>query len=241
MEGNEGVFRLDAENAVHRRDFGNGGVILGDAVQLHLNHHHIGTDAAPPQRDARVGGGVVLYGRVGDDLHIPIVGTEDFHGVVALLGKILAAPLAESFAGDGGAVAEFGGQRLHKARPAQIAVKQVIHQPCHIGKEAAALYKKLIVGRGAGNVKIIAPAAVELRIYPVQGKGHNGQDVCPQGAFLPGGVNLRGGHVFHIVRETDGHILRIRAGCAQMYGDPLGYIGNDSRHTSSYRFWGGVL
>ena len=94
---------------------------------------------------------------------------------------------------------------------------------------------------GAGDVKIVAPAAVEFRVDPVEGEGCNGENVGPQGAFLPGGVNLGGGHIFHIVREADGHILRIRAGGAQMYGDPLGYIGNDSGHTSSYRFWGGVL
>ena len=39
--------------------------------------------------------------------HISVVIAQDPGGVIALPGKVLAAPLAETFAGDGGAVAKF--------------------------------------------------------------------------------------------------------------------------------------
>ena len=142
----------------------------------------------------------------------------------------LAAPLAEAFAGDGSAVAEFGRQGLYKSGAAEIAVKKLVSQFRHIGEKAAALYKELVVGSGAGDVEIIAPAPVKFSIHPVQSKGYDGQNVGPEGAFFPSGVDFRGGHILYIVRKADGDIFRIAAGSTQVYGDLLGYVRNNSGH-----------
>ena len=88
--------------------------------------------------------------------------------------KILTSPLTEAFTGDGGAVAEFRSQRFHESGSPQIIVKQFIHQTGYIFEVASPVYKILIVSGAVGDVKIIAAAAVELGIDPVQGKRHDG-------------------------------------------------------------------
>ena len=118
-------------------------------------------------------------------------------------GKILAAPLAQPFAGDGGAIAEFGGQRLYEARSTQIIVEKLINDSGNIVEEAASVDEELIVSCAAGNVEVIATAAVKLRIHPVQGKRDNGVDVGPQGCFVPSGVDLAGSDILEVIRKAE--------------------------------------
>ena len=120
--------------------------------------------------------------------------------------QILAAPLAQALAGDGGAVTEFGGQRLYKAGAAEIVVEQLIHQPGDIGKVAAPVDEKLVVGGGICDIKIVPPAAVKFRVHTVQGEGYDGEDVGAQSGLLPGGVNFAGRYVFHIVYKIYGDV-----------------------------------
>ena len=61
----------------------------------------------------------------------------------------------------------------------------------------------MIEGGRRGDGKIISPVSVKFRIYPVQGKGHNGEDVGANGIFRPGGIDFAGGYIFDIVPVTD--------------------------------------
>ena len=106
-------------------------------------------------------------------------------------------------------------------------VEQFIHDADNGAEVAAAVDKGLIVSGGAGDVEIVAPAPVEFRVHPVQGKGNDGQNVGRQGAFLPGGVNFAGRHVFDVIREADGDVGRGSGGRPQVNGDLLGNEGND--------------
>ena len=72
-----------------------------------------------------------------------------------MLGKLLAAPLAQSLAGDGGAVAIFGSQRLHKAGAADVVVEQGVNQLGDVGKKASPVDKGLVIGGIVGDVKVI--------------------------------------------------------------------------------------
>ena len=212
--------------------------VLGDPVQRHLNNDHIGSGAAPAQGRAGIGGGVAPDGGVGYDLHIPVITAENLGGVVALQRQILAAPLAETLAGDGGAVAEFGSQGLYKAGPAEVVVEQFIHDPGDVVKEAAAVDEKLVIGGGIGDIEIIAPAAVEFRINSVQGKGNDGENIGPEGTFLPGGVDFAGGYVFDVVSKGYRHIGRRSRGGAQMDGDGFGNDGQTCGHGCGSFLWG---
>ena len=123
--------------------------------------------------------------------------------------QILAAPLAESFTGGGCSVAEFGSQRFHESGPAKIVVEEFIHKSGYVIKVASSVYEVLIIGCGIGDVIVIPSAAVKLRVYPIQSKGYDGENICPKGAFFPGGINLAGGNVFYIVNKAYGHVLRV--------------------------------
>ena len=127
--------------------------------------------------------------------------------------------MAEPVAGNGGAVAEFGCQRLHKTGTPQIAAEQFVHQLRYIFKITAPFHKGLIDGRGIGDVKIIAAASVVFGVDTVQGKGNDRQDIGAQGAFRPRRINLAGGDVFDIVREGNCDIPGRGVRRAQVYGD----------------------
>ena len=170
-------FCLSAEDAIHQGYFGNGGIVLGNSVEHDLQDHNAGAGIAPAQ-DTGIGRCDSLHRGVADDFHVPIVAAQDFRSSIALLGQILAAPLAETLTGHGGAVAEFCRQRLHKAGPTQIAGVQLIRQPGDVFKIAAPLDKELVICCGIGNIEIISPASVELRVDPVQSEGNDGEYIC---------------------------------------------------------------
>ena len=214
---------------------------MGDSIQFRLDDHHVGADTSTPQRGSGVGGHIVLNGCVGNDFYIAVVAFKNLGGVIALLSKVLTSPLAQPLTGHRGAIAKFGRQRLHKIGPAQIGIEQFVYQTGDIGEKAPTFYEKLVISRGAGNVKIIAAAPIKLRVNSIQRKGNNGQNVGPQGAFFPGRVYFTGSHIFDVVRKADGHIFRVTAGRSQMDRDPLGYKRRNCRHRTSYRFCGGVL
>ena len=237
----DGCLGLLSKDAVNRGDFRNCRIVFPDSVQLRLNDHHIGTDISPAQRCAGIGGGIFFDRRIIDDFHIAVVIPEDLGGVVALLRQLLAAPLAQALTGHGGAVAVFCSQGLHEARPAQIVVEHFLRQTGDVCEIASAVNKILVIGRIVGDVKIISPAAVKLGVNPVQGEGNNGQDVCPEGTFIPGGIDLTGSHILDIVYEINGHIWRVVPRRSQMNRYVLRYIWDNCRHfIPPYRFCGGV-
>ena len=101
---------------------------------------------------------------------------------------------------------------------------------------AASVDIALIIGRGGGDVEGIAPAAVVIQIDTVQREGYNGQDIGPQGAHLPGGIDLAGGDVLHIVDEGHRHVGSIGPRRSQMDGDVLRDVGDQRTHGQpSYR------
>ena len=216
---------MRAKDTVYGGNFGNGRITLGDAVQGGLNQNHTGAGGSPAQWGSGIGAGDAHHRCIGDDFNISVIASQDLGRIITLPCQILAAPLAETLAGDGGSVTKLGSQRLHKSRPPEIIVEQFLGKTGHIFKITPALDKKLVIGRGAGDVKIIATAAVKLRVYPVEGKGNNGQNVGPESAFLPSGINFAGSYVFYIIYKADCDVFRIRIGRPKMDGDPLGNVG----------------
>ena len=64
--------------------------------------------------------------------------------------------------------------RLADVRTGKVAVKHLIDDIGNVGKDVSAVDKFVVKGGGRSNGKIIAFVPVPLRIYTVQGKGHNG-------------------------------------------------------------------
>src|SRR5699024_1321951 len=119
----------------------------------------------PADRIAGVGVADALDRGVGHQLNvIAVVGAQDGHIVRPLFRHGLAAPLGQPVAGDGGAVAEFGGQRLYKADAPYVGVEHLIHQLADIFKDVTALDKFLVVGGGGGDSEGVAPAGIELGV-----------------------------------------------------------------------------
>src|SRR5699024_9419808 len=222
---------LRAKDPIHGAYLGNGRVVLADAVERGLHYRDIGTAAAHPERGAGIGLGDSRHWGLGDDFNVVAgVKAKDLHGIKSLLRQGFRASLTPAVAGGGGAVAEFGRQGLHGARAADVASHHLVHQAGDVLEVAPAVDEGLIPGGGVGDIEVVAPAAVELGVDPVEGVGHDGQDVGAQGALVPGGVDLAGGHVFHIVRGGHRHILGGGVGKSQVDGDGLGDYGNDVDH-----------
>ena len=195
-----------------------------------MDHHHVGTGCAPAQGRAGIG----VLEALDRGLHyqldvVSVVPPQDGHAVQPLLGQLLTAPLGQPVAGDGGAVAELGGQRLHKALTADIVVEDIVHQSVDIVKDVAAFDELLVRGGGGGDLEGIAAADVVFGVDPVQGEGDLRQNIGAERRELPGGIDLAGGYIFDVVGEGDGDVFRALAGGAQVYGDKFGDIGDDNR------------
>ena len=234
LESPDAGLGLRPEDSVHAGNLGNGWVGLGDAVQGELGDADI--PAPVPQAHGRAGIGIldVLHRGVDHQLDVgAVVVFQNLHGGVTILGQGFAAPLGQAVALGGGAVAEPGGQRLHIALAADVVVKQLIHQLADAVKEVPPLDELLVIGGGGGDVEVVAPAGVVLRVNPVQGEGHLSQDVGPQGGVVPGGVNLAGGYVFDVVLKGHGDVFRVAGGGAHVNGDVGWNVrGNGNGHES---------
>ena len=119
------------------------------------------------------------------------------------------------------AVAELGVQRLHVTPADDVVVENVIHNGVDVLERLLIGGEGLVVLGVVGDVEVIAPAAVELRIDPVQRHGDLGQHVGADGALVPGGVYLAGGHALDIAGKGDGDVLRRGVRRTQMDGDVL--------------------
>ena len=215
-----------SEDPVHRLNLRNSGVIAGDAVEHGLDAHHRLPPVAQPHRSSGVGAADTHDRSIVHDLDIvAIIVSQDGDGVGALLCHGLAAPLGETVAGGGGAVAKFGCQGLHKAGAPYVGIEDLIHHLADVLKNVAPFDEFLVVGRAGGDVEGVAAAGVIFGIYPVEGKRNDRQDVCPDSRRLPGGIDLAGGHILNVFREGNRHIFRSGAGGAQMHGDVLWDIG----------------
>ncbi len=103
-------------------------IILRHPVEHHLGGQHLGAEVPQAQGRAGIGARQVPDGGIQHQFDvIPIVPPQDVHKVIARLGQLLAAPLGQSIAFCGGAVAEFCAQRLYKAHPADIVVEKFVH------------------------------------------------------------------------------------------------------------------
>ena len=214
------ILRVPVEYVGHRRDDGDAGIVFVDAIELLLNGTHALAVGAPLQRPSRIGGNVVTDRSVKDDVDVvAVVVLQDLIGDVALLRQIHAAPLAQPAALGAHSVAERGEQRLHIALPHDVVVENIVHDLTDVLKYIAAGDIGLIPLRGAGDVKVIAPAAVILRVDPVEGEGDLGHDIGPQRRLRPGRVQLMGGYVLDIAGEGNGHIGGVAVRHPQMDGD----------------------
>ena len=242
LEGSDRLLRLWIIDTGDRPDLRDGRIALGDAVEHRLHHHHILPLGAQTEGRARIGAAQILNGGILYQLDVlPVVIPQDLHRPIALLGQVLAAPLGEAVAGAGGAVAELGRQGLYKVSAADVVVKSLIHRPADVLKDVPAADELLVVGGGGGDVEVIAPAGVELCVDPVQGKGDDGQDIGLDGRRLPGGVDLTGGHIFHIVREADRDVFRLLIRQAQVYGNRTGHNRRHADgHSSPHRLCPGI-
>ncbi len=239
LEGADGIFRLRAEDAVDGVDLRNGGVVLRNAVENDLRLHDIRFAAALAQRLARIGGNVAADGRVADDLDgVAVVIAQNLHGVCAGFRQRLRAPLAQAGAGDGRAVAELCRKRFHKALLPQVVVEDLVNDALHGGEVVPAVDEFLVDRRGGRDVKVVAAAAVELRVHTVEREGDDRQNVCDESAFLPSGVNFAGGDVFDVIREGDCDVCGVGVRRAEVHRDGFGNVGKDGHHGATYRFCG---
>ena len=222
--------RRRAEDGVDG-DLGDGGIVLRDTVERDLNERDVAADIALPQRCAGIGFLCVLHRRAGHKLHVlPVIGLQDLDGVRAALRQFLRAPLAEAGARDAHAVAEFGSQRLHKALPPEIVGEQLVDQLGDILVDVAAVDELLVDGRGGGDVKGIAAAAVVFGVDAVEGERDDGQRVRAEGGRLPRRENFAGNDILDVIGERDRHVFRAGIRRAEVDGDGLRDVGDDRRH-----------
>ena len=80
----------------------------------------------------------------------------------------------------------------------------------------------MVKGGGRGDGEVISAIPIMLRIDPVQGKTHDGQDIGSDGGLGPGGIDLAGCHIFDVVPVGNIIVFRIAVGRPVMYYNGLG-------------------
>ena len=141
----DSTFRLGTENGIHRRDLGNSGIILADAVEFSLDYADLRAPRAQAERSTRVRGTDILYRGIHDKLDIvSVITAQNGYAVQPLEGELLAAPLGEAVTGGSGPVAEFGRQRFCIALAADVVVEKLIHDAFNVLKNISAPDKFLI-------------------------------------------------------------------------------------------------
>ena len=222
LEGADGGGGVRAEDAVGLSDGGESRVVLADAVQLPLDGADVLAHAAHGQRPSGIGGRAVPHRCVVHKVDVlPIVVLQYLVGRPSLLRQLLAAPLRQPPALGAHAIAELGVQRLHVTPADDVVVEHIVHDGVDVLERLLIGGECLIVLGVVGDVEVIAPAAVELRIDPVQRHGYLRQHVGADGALVPCGVYLAGGHALDIAGKGDGDVLRRGVRRAQMDGDVL--------------------
>ena len=226
LERPDGVLRLRAEHTVKPRDRGDGGVVAPDAVELALDRAHVLADAPAPQRPPRVRRNVSADGRVRHKADVAaVVVLQDLIGRHALLREVNAPPLGEPAALCAHPVAELGEERLNASLTDDVVVEDVVDDLADVLEDAPVGDEGLVELCRAGDVVVIAPRAVILRIDPVECKGDLREDVRADGTLRPGGVDLARSNILDVLREGHGHILRRRAGRAEVDNDALRHNG----------------
>ena len=178
-----------AEHAVHLES-AEEGVVAGDAVELALDGAHGIACAAQAQRCAGIafGNGLNVVGAY--DLNVvAVVILQDGQRVASLIGQRDGAPLLHAGAGYGFAVAVLGVIGVDGTDAAYVGVEDVVGNAAHHLEDVAAMDVVLVVAGGAGDLKIVAFAAVPFSIYAVQRQADLSVDVGPQGLLRPGGAN----------------------------------------------------
>ena len=193
-----------AEDAVCCNDR-NGSVYFCDAVELFL---HL-TDFIAAAADRQVIAGP--RGRNSGDLlrRIYIHGAaviipDDFNWGVSLIAERFASPLAHPVrTGHPPAVTVLGQNRLFHTGPCQILVKDFIYDPRNAVENIPPVNPFMVIGGGRSDGKIIAFVAVPFCIHTVQCERHDGENICGNGAFRPGGIDFAGCHILYVVRVAD--------------------------------------
>ena len=199
------------EYAVRLHDFGDGGIVLRDAVETDLYRAHVVAHVANAKREFGHADTQTLHGHVGDNVNVvPEIGGQNLIGGEPLVGKIHRAPLRKTVALYLNAVAVSGKQRLNAALAADVAVEDLTRDLADVVENVTAVDKGLINGGGVGDVKIITARAVILGVNAVERKGNLCVHVGSDGVFRPIGVDFRGCYVHDVVDKGNGHVLRRR-------------------------------
>ena len=212
------------ENAVEGQVLAQGRIVPGNAVQLPLNGPYLLAHVAQPQGLAGVRRQIGPRGGVPDDADIVAVELlQNLIGYQPLFRQIHSPPLAQAVAGDGGAVAILGEQGLYGPLTHHIVVENLIDNLADVFKNLPTMDVLLVILGGRGDIEVIPPAPVPLRIDPVQGKGNLRQNVGPEGRVGPGGKDFAGRHIFYVIHKGDPYIgRRFVVGQAEMDRDGLG-------------------
>jgi len=130
---------------------------------------------------------------------------QDGQRVASLIGQRDGAPLLHAGAGYGFAVAVLGVIGVDGTDAAYVGVEDVVGNAAHHLEDVAAMDVVLVVAGGAGDLKIVAFAAVPFSIYAVQRQADLSVDVGPQGLLRPGGTN----QTHKITEQLNGAVQRI--------------------------------
>ncbi len=125
--------------------------------------------------------------------------------------------------------------------PPHIFIEYVIYNPADGIIDGTSLYEILIVGGAVGNIKVVTTASVPFGINSVECKRDNCVNICSEGRFRPGGIDLAARHIFYIFRKRYLNVRRIRTGRPQMYCNRVrDYdLAQDARfHIGSFLFSG---
>ena len=217
------LFGIHSEVAVGGVDLGDAGIVGGDAVEADLNLLDVVARVSQAKRSAGIGGLAVAHRGIGNDVDVvPVEAGEDLVGPQALLGKGDGAPLAQTVASGGGAVAVLGEIGLDAAASHHVGIEDVVHNVADRVVDLPTGDEGLVKLGGVGDVEIVALTAVPLGVIAVEGIGDLGIDVGAHGRLGPGGIDLAGGYVLDIVGEIYVDILCVGGGGAQMHHNGAG-------------------
>ena len=167
LEDSDG-FRSAGTVDTVRRDRWDCGIVLGDAVELHLCLADFVAGCAEREIVARPG-----TRHAGDrhgciDIHITaIVIVDDLDGRVALVRQIFGAPLAEPVAGHTFAVAVGGEDGLAHTGTGEEVGEYGVHEIVDVTVNIPPVHIFLVIGGRGRDRKVIALVPVPFRVDPV--------------------------------------------------------------------------
>ena len=101
---------------------------------------------------------------------VSVIIFQDFICVVSVLREFYRAPLRKPVTGNFNTVTISGKERFNISYSSNITVENLINYFRYILEYLSAEYKRLIVCRAVGNVKIVTSVSLILRINTVESK-----------------------------------------------------------------------